>query len=119
MRRTWRLMADQVLDPERPELLLFLPLPNGEYRLVGVEYLQPTLQRNRTSGAVAPWISPSGWNPAEYEVVTPTPELFGQTFDGPHAGHIPTMPWHWDLHVWLWQPNPTGMFAPFNPAIGC
>jgi hypothetical protein len=29
------------------------------------------------------------------------------------------MPWHYDLHVWLWEDNPTGLFAMFNPAISC
>ena len=46
-----------------------------------------------------------------YEVVASTPQLFGQTFDGPMPGHIPMMPWHWDLHVSIWAHNPSGMFA--------
>src|SRR6266498_2895652 len=31
----------------------------------------------------------------------------------------PTMAVHYDLHVWLWQDNPTGLFAPFNPRLAC
>ena len=49
----------------------------------------------------------------------PTPKLFGQVFDGPMAGHNPTGPWHWDLHVWLWEYNPLGLFVPLNPAVSC
>ncbi len=110
------LIADQVLDPARPEALLYVPKPQG-YRLVGVEYVQIVLLRD-PMGTVAPWGSQDPW-PAGYTVVTPTPRLFGQTFQGPMPGHTPTMPWHWDLHVWLWAPNPSGTFAEWNPALQC
>ncbi len=26
---------------------------------------------------------------------------------------------HWDLHIWLYRDNPSGMFAPYNPAATC
>ena len=26
---------------------------------------------------------------------------------------------HWSLHVWLFEENPAGLFAPFNPNITC
>jgi hypothetical protein len=29
------------------------------------------------------------------------------------------MPIHYDLHVWLWKHNPSGLFAPFNPEASC
>ena len=116
--RNESLMADQLLDPLRPELLLYAPTSNGRYRLTGVEYFEIVLLRNPDTNEVAPWISPDPW-PSNYEVVTPTPQLFGRTFDGPMPGHIPTMPWHWDLHVWIWAHNPSGMFAGWNPAIRC
>jgi hypothetical protein len=116
--RNESLMGDQLLDPLRPELLLYAPKPNGAYRLVGVEYFQVVLLRNPATNEVAPWVSPDPW-PSNYEVVTPTPQLFGRTFDGPMPGHIPTMPWHWDLHVWVWAQNPSGMFAEWNPSLQC
>lgn len=50
------------------------------------------------------------------------PELLGQPFDGPMAGHHPLMPeelGHWDLHVWLFKPNPLGVFSPTNPNVTC
>jgi hypothetical protein len=34
-------------------------------------------------------------------------------------GHNPTMPVHYDVHVWLFQENPSGFFAPFNPNLSC
>ena len=112
------LMADQQIDPLQPELLLYEPRTNGGYRLVGVEYFQVVLLRDPATNQVDKWLSPDPW-PANYEVVTPTPQLFGQSFNGPMPGHTPTMGWHWDLHVWVWAHNPSGMFAEWNPSIQC
>ncbi|MEH0423926.1 hypothetical protein [Streptomyces sp. B21-083] len=47
------------------------------------------------------------------------PSLFGVPFDGPMLGHEPGMPIHYDLHVWLWKKNPSGMFARWNPTVTC
>lgn len=112
------LIGDQALDPTRPELLLYVPKPEGGHRLVGVEYFLVTLLRNPATNEIAPWFSQQPWPPS-YEVVTPTPTLFGQTFQGPMPGHTPTMPWHWDLHAWVWAHNPSGMFAEWNPSLQC
>ncbi len=42
-------------------------------------------------------------------------QLFGQRFtdDVPDVGEDVA------LHVWLWQANPAGMFAPYNPNLSC
>jgi len=112
------LIGDQAFAPTRPELLLYVPKPEGGHRLVGVEYFLVTLLRNRATNEIAPWFSQQPW-PSSYEVVTPTPTLFNQTFQGPMPGHTPTMPWHWDLHVWVWAHNPSGMFAEWNPSLQC
>jgi hypothetical protein len=112
------LIGDQALDPRRPELLLYVPKPGGGYRLVGVEYFQAVLLRNPETKEIAPWFSQEPW-PPNYIVVTPTPTLFGQEFQGPMPGHTPTMPWHWDLHAWVWAHNPSGMFAEWNPSLRC
>jgi hypothetical protein len=111
------LVQSQVLDPLQPEVLLYLPNKDG-VRLVGVEYVQPALLRNVDTGVVAPWLPTTPW-PANYQLVTPTPSLFGQTFQGPMPGHVPNMPWHWDLHVWVWAHNPSGTFAQWNPTLSC
>lgn len=34
-------------------------------------------------------------------------------------GHNPVMPIHYDLHVWVAEVNPSGLFPPFNPAVSC
>ena len=112
------LLQSSTLEPTQPEVLLYLPTGDGNYRLVGVEYLQTLLLRNTQTGQIAPWFSHDPW-PAHYVVVNSTPSLFGQHFQGPMPGHIPGMPWHYDLHVWTWAPNPSGMFAQWNPALTC
>jgi len=112
------LIGDPDLDPTRPEALLYLPNAHGKPRLIGVEYVRIVLLRNPETNEVGPWLSDDPW-PAHYEVVTPTPRLFGQTFQGPMPGHAPGMGWHWDLHAWIWARNPSGMFAPWNPALEC
>lgn len=49
----------------------------------------------------------------------PHPSLFGRAFDGPMAGHSPGMPEHHDLHAWIWQGNPNGVIARWNPTVRC
>ena len=122
--RNEALMGDQTVDPLRPELLLYEPTPTGGFRLVGVEYFQIVLVHDGnpdTIDAPLPWFGDAAHPPPSDRIVGPTPRLFGQRFDGPMEGHIPdgSMPWHWDLHAWIWQANPGGIFAPFNPTIRC
>lgn len=93
------LMATDTVSVAHPEILLYAPGPHG-LRLVGLEYWKRDADQNlATSGD--------------------RPSLFERPFDGPMLGHSPTMPVHYDLHVWIWQDNPTGLFAPFNPTVTC
>jgi hypothetical protein len=87
-----------VPDPMRPTILLYEPV-GGKLQLIGAEWFIPL-----ATG------------------VKERPSLFGQPFDGPMEGHPPTQPadlHHYDLHVWLFKPNPAGMFEPFNPNVKC
>ena len=95
-------IMDPSLDPAEPEVLLYMPTAEG-LRLVGVEYML----------ALGP---PDSTIP---DPVPPAPSLFGQTFDGPMPPHGPGQPPHYDLHVWLWQANPAGVFFPFNANLSC
>ena len=94
------LLTDTVLDPRRPELMLYELKPNGKLRLVGVEY----------------FIADADQNLATTE---DRPSLFGRPFDGPMAGHFPGQPAHYELHVWFWERNPDGIFAIPNPNVDC
>ena len=91
--------AENILEPE---ILLYIETGGG-MKLLGVEYFY---------GIGAP-DTPIP-NPAP-----PAPILFGRGFDGPMDAHEPGQPPHYDLHVWVWQANPSGMFAPFNPNVSC
>lgn len=41
------------------------------------------------------------------------PTLFGQTFQKDQ------LPGYFTLHAWLYQPNPAGLFAAWNPEVAC
>ncbi len=94
------LMADPAINPLRPEILLYVPKANGKLRLVGVEYWKADADGNLGTD-------------------DDRPSTLGQPFDGPMPGHNPTMPVHYDLHVWLFSENPSGLFAQFNPSLSC
>ncbi len=89
------LMEDNRLDPAQPEMLVYERKKNGKFRLIALEYY------------------------VEADQVTSTPVLFGQAFDGPMPAHHPGMETHYDLHVWLWKDNPSGLFAMWNPEVTC
>jgi hypothetical protein len=94
------LMADPAIKTLRPEILLYVRKANGKLRLVGVEYWKADVDGDLTTD-------------------DDRPSVLGHPFDGPMPGHNPTMPVHYDLHVWIWKTNPSGLFAPFNPALSC
>jgi hypothetical protein len=89
-----------VMDPLRPPILLYAPNQDGKLKLVAVEYFKPD---------------------ADQDLATDNdrPSIFGRAFEGPMLGHNPTMPIHYDLHLWFWADNPAGFFAPFNPSLSC
>lgn len=45
------------------------------------------------------------WTPPPLGFFNPAPTIFGQAFDGPMPGHNPEMPWHYDIHVWIFETN--------------
>jgi hypothetical protein len=96
--------ADAVLDPMRPEMLLYEKRADGKLHLVGVEYLVFKAAWERVHGPGA------------------APPLLGQSV--PFSSHPfpPTVANnvdHYELHVWIWKPNPNGMFSHWNPNISC
>ena len=94
------LLMNDAIDPLRPEILLYVPKDNGRLELVGVEYWKADADQSLATDG-------------------DRPSLFGRGFDGPMPGHNPQMPVHYDLHVWVAEENPSGVFALFNPALSC
>lgn len=80
--------VDATLDPLAPEALVY-EVQGGRTRLVAVEYILPDA----------------------YSASQPTTEILGQLLH-----HHPVLPL-WVLHAWIWEPNPDGMFADFNPNV--
>jgi hypothetical protein len=100
-------------DVANPPILVYLPTPEGQ-KLVAIEYFQPVIQDGE------PYMGSASEPPRSDSLPARPPELFeGQPFDGPMAGHNPDMPWHYDQHVWLYEHNPDGLFAMWNPSIEC
>lgn len=93
-------LMDGVIDPAKPDLLLYHLDDEGELRLGGVEYFAADADQDLTTDG-------------------DRPSLYGHAFDGPMPGHDPTMPIHYGLHVWLYTKNPTGQLAPWNPRVTC
>ncbi len=79
---------DTVLDPLAPEALVYAPTEDGRPgKLVGVEYIVPMALRDEA------------------------PEVMGIPL---HANPDLGL---WVLHAWIWQGNPNGVLADFNPNV--
>lgn len=96
-----RLMDSEVNILE-PEILLYVESGNG-LKLVGVEY----------------WFSIGAPDTPIPNPAPPAPVIFGRPLEGPMEAHEPGQPPHYDLHAWVWQGNPSGIFASFNPNVSC
>ncbi len=93
------LVLDGQLDPARPEIVIYEPLPNGRLRLVGADYL----------------VFKDGWHEANVD----TPRLMGQLmhlFESPNRYGLPAF---YTLHVWAWKDNPNGSFVNWHPSVSC
>jgi hypothetical protein len=88
-------LRDAIFEPLQPEVLLYATAPNGHQRLVAVEYIVLDVGQGR-------------------------PAFADQLFD---IGGVPPLTAagvdHWSLHVWLFEENPNGIFARFNPRVSC
>ncbi|HET7795526.1 MAG TPA: hypothetical protein VFL64_19220 [Rhizobacter sp.] len=93
-------LLDAKLDPLRPEMLVYRKNQHGKHELVALEYV-----------VFAP----------VWDALHPQPPvLFGHPF---HLVRTPnrygtSMPLY-ELHVWLWEHNPNGLFNDWNPSVSC
>ena len=95
-------LMDAEVNILEPEILLYVESRNG-LKLVGVEY----------------WFSIGAPDTPVPNPAPPAPVIFGRPLDGPMDAHEPVQPPHYDLHAWIWQANPSGIFASFNPNVSC
>jgi hypothetical protein len=84
-------LLDTTLDVEHPEVMVYERKPDGGFKLNGVEFLVP----------IPAWTSPE------------PPRIMGQALKRADSLGI------WYLHVWTWEPSPSGLFADWNPRVKC
>ena len=44
---------------------------------------------------------------------------FGRQFELVKAGNRYGLPAFYELHAWIWEHNPRGMFEDWNPRVSC
>jgi hypothetical protein len=90
---------------EPPAILLYLPDGQGGLKLVGIELLVFAAAWHATNK------NPPKYGGREYNYMADNPAT---AQDEAHN----FMP-HYDLHIWLFEHNPSGLYAQWNPAISC
>jgi hypothetical protein len=93
------LVADPTLDPRRPEIVIYEPLPNGGRRLVGADFL----------------VFSADWHASN----TGTPQVMGQLMHLIESPNRYGLPAFYTLHVWAWKPSPTGAFVNWHSDVSC
>jgi hypothetical protein len=84
-------LKDAHVDIERPQAVLYEPLPDGKLTLVAVQYMT-------FSGPAS---------------------LDGQTFGFVGAPNQYDLQPFYELPVWAWKANPRGAFVEMNPNVSC
>jgi hypothetical protein len=93
------LVNSGVLDPTRPQIVIYEPIPGGGLQLIGADFL----------------VFADAWNASH----TSPPQLMGQLF---HLFTSPNrfgLPAFYTLHVWAWKKNPKGAFVNWHPNVSC
>jgi hypothetical protein len=94
------LVGDAVLDPTRPEALVYEEKAGGGLRLAALEYI----------------VFKDVWEAAGH---LQPPSMFGRQFDFTDSPNRYGIPPFYAMHAWLWQTNASGDLEPWNPRIDC
>jgi hypothetical protein len=94
-----RLVGDPNEDVRHPEALVYDPDAFGRLKLVAAEYIVDKATWDRTHSAA--------------------PRLFGQDFLTIPDGNRFGLAAFYEIHAWLWKPNPSGFFNNWNPRVVC
>jgi hypothetical protein len=96
------LVGDAVIDPLRPEAVVYAQGGGGKLKLAALEYI----------------VFQEAWE-AEHGAGAEPPSLFGAEFDLTPAGNRFGIPAFYALHAWLFRGNPAGQLTPWNPKVTC
>ena len=92
-----------ILDPGKPEALIFEPQSNGKLRIVGVEYIVPKVD----------------WDALHPDPLD-RPQLLGHLLNfvsSPNRYGIEGG--FYEIHVWAYEDNPKGALTDWNPDVTC
>ena len=93
------IVGSGVLDPARPQIVIYEPAADGSLKLIGADFL----------------VFADKWNKKH----TGPPELMGQLFHLFPAPNRFGLPSFYTLHVWAWKDNPNGAFVNWHPDVSC
>jgi hypothetical protein len=91
-----------VLNPKEPEVLIYEPLGNNRFRLVGVEFV----------------VFKADWEVIHKNPLD-VPSLQGNLLNLVTSPNRFGFPDFYELHVWAFQSNPNGSFADWNSQVSC
>lgn len=95
------LVASGVIDPTRPQIVIYEPMPDGHLQLIGADFL----------------VIASDWDKAHPG--QGAPQLMGQLFHYFESPNRFGLPAFYTLHVWAWKANPNGAFVNWHPNVSC
>jgi hypothetical protein len=92
-------LFDATVNLLEPEVVIYEPQAGGHMKFVGMEYIVPL----------------AAWEAAGHNLNNPNdvPQLLGQNYT--RHSFLPIF----KLHIWLWENNPSGTFADWNPKVSC
>jgi hypothetical protein len=93
------LVSDAVVDPLKPEALMYEPRPDGRLELLGAEYI----------------VFQAAWDALHPQ----PPVLFGHPFHLVREPNRYGVPSFYELHLWLWRHNSGDLFDDWNPRVSC
>lgn len=93
------LVGDGRVRATKPEALVYEPTRHGK-RLVAVEYV----------------VFRKDWRAQHPKG---RPHLFGRAFELQGADNRYGLPPFYELHLWAWKHNPSGLFDDWNPRVHC
>lgn len=104
---------------EEPEILIYIPTGDGNLRLVAVEYSNRALYRD-TRPPDTPGYMPGIFVWRQFTIPPYLEEVSGPfSLLGQQSVPFFFVRWTYNINVWLWAPNPNGLFAGPNPRLSC